>query len=169
VSREPRPDLEVDRIFAALAERDVDFVVIGGIAAILHGSPRITFDLDVCFATDPANLEALGEVLVGLEARLRGAPAGLPFVPDAATLRGIEVLTLRTSAGDLDVLARPAGAPPYAKLRERADRVEIEGGVTILVASIEDLLAMKSSARRPKDLADIAELAAILRLRQTER
>ena len=159
----PHAELDVTRILRALTERGVDFVVIGGIAAVLHGSARNTFDLDVCFATDPANLKALGDALMALHARLRGVDAG-PFIPDAATLRRIEVLTLSTDAGDLDVLARPAGAPRFAALRRHADRFDL-GDFSVLVASVEDLIAMKSAAGRPKDREAVAELETIRRLR----
>ena len=160
----PRAELDPGRIVRALVERGVDFVLIGGLAAVLHGSPRVTQDLDICFATDSVNLEALGDVLVGLGARLAGVNDDVPFVPDAGTLRNVELLTLDTDAGRVDVLARPAGFPGYSTLRERAERFDL-GGTAFLVASIRDLLAMKEAAGRPKDLADIAELTAILRLR----
>ena len=158
------PELDAPRILRALTERGVDFVVVGGIAAVLHGSPRVTLDLDICFATDAANLDALGDVLMGLNPVLKGVEDPVPFVPDAATLRRVELLTMRTDAGDLDVLVRPSGSPPYDELRQRADRYDV-GGFLVLVASIEDLLTMKRSAGRPKDLADVAELETILRLR----
>lgn len=157
-------ELDSAGILRRLTARGVDFVVIGGIAAVLHGSPRATFDLDLCFATDPANLDGLGEVLTDLDARLRGVGEEVPFVPDAATLRQVEVLTLRTALGDLDVLARPAGVTRYETLRRGADRYEL-GGFSVLVASVADLIAMKHAAGRAKDLADIEELEAILRLR----
>lgn len=88
----------------------------------------------------------------------------MEFVPDARTLRSVDVLTLDTDGGALDVLARPAGAPPYAELRRAAERVEL-GGFAVLVASIPHLIAMKRAAGRLKDLADIAELEAVARLR----
>jgi hypothetical protein len=163
VSETLRAELDVARILRALTERGVDFVVIGGIAAVLHGSARNTFDLDLCFATDDANLDALGEVLMGLHARLRGVE-DVPLVPDAATLRRIEVLTLSTDAGDLDVLARPDGAPSFDVLRRRADRFDV-GGFVVSVASLDDLIAMKSAAGRPKDRETVAELQAIRRVR----
>jgi hypothetical protein len=164
VSDPQRTELDVTRILRVLTERGVDFVVIGGIAAVLHGSARNTFDLDLCFATDDANLHALGEVLTGLHTRLRGVD-DVPFVPDAATLRRIEALTLSTDAGDLDVLARPDGAPAFDVLRRRADRFDV-GGFVVSVASLDDLIAMKSAAGRPKDREAVAELATIRRVRR---
>jgi predicted nucleotidyltransferase len=155
----------VDEILGRLTARGVDFVIVGGIAAVLHGSARNTFDLDICFATDQANLDALGEVLVDLKASLRGVAERVPFVPDGQTLRNVELLTLSTAAGNLDLLAVPPGAPPYERLRRNADRYDL-GELTVLVASVEDLIAMKPSAGRPKDLQDIEELQAIGRLRK---
>ena len=99
MSRARRTELRADELLQRLVARGVDFVVIGGIAAILHGSSRATFDLDICFATDEPNLRSLGEVLVGLDARLKGVDDAVPFVPDAETLRRVEVLTLETAAG----------------------------------------------------------------------
>jgi predicted nucleotidyltransferase len=158
-----RPELDAEEILRRLTTRGVDFVVIGGIAAVLWGSARMTFDLDICFATDEANLQALGKVLVDLGAELKGIDEHVPFVPDAATLRRVEVLTLKTSAGELDLLARPAGAPGYDTLRKRATRVDL-GDFNILISSLDDLIAMKRAAGRTKDLADVEELEAIRNL-----
>ena len=159
-----RPPLNADQILHRLVERGVDFVVIGGIAAVLQGSARNTFDLDICFGADDANLAALGDVLTALRARLKGVDDDIPFVPDARTLRQVELLTLVTSLGELDVLARPSGAPTYHDLRRNADRYDL-GGFNVSVASIDDLIAMKQAAGRAKDLLDIEELEAIKRLR----
>ena len=159
-----RAEFDLTRLLRALVDGQVDFVVIGGVAAVLHGSARNTFDLDICFASDPSNLEALGATLVGLEARLRGVAEPVPFVPDAAALKRVDVLTLTTTAGDLDVLRVPTGAPRYDVLRGHADRYDV-GGFEVRVASVEDLIAMKSAAGRSKDLSDVEELEAILRLR----
>lgn len=147
-----------------LADEHVDFVVIGAIAAILQGSAQNTFDLDISFATDPDNLERLGRVLVALDARLRGVDDDVPFVPDSATLRRVEGLTLETDAGDFDVLARPKGVSRYASLRDRADIFDIDGR-RVRVAAVEDLITMKRAAGREKDQPVVAELEAILRLR----
>ena len=159
-----RAELDLERLLRALVDGKVDFVVIGGVAAVLHGSARLTFDLDICFANDTANLDALGAVLTSLDARLRGVPEDVPFVADSATLKRVDVLTLTTVAGDLDVLRVPSGAPRYDVLRAHADRFDV-GGFEVRVASIEDLIAMKTAGGRDKDRSDIAELEALLRLR----
>lgn len=150
-----------------LAESDVDFVVIGGMAVVAHGHIRTTEDLDITYATDQENLDLLGQLLVDLDARLRGVTELVPFVPDGRTLRGAELLTLTTSAGPLDLLAAPPGAPAYAELKARATRIELDGR-TLLVGSIEDLLAMKRATGRPRDIEDIEALEAIRDLNAEE-
>ena len=159
------PEFDPRKILRLLTERGVDFVVIGGYAAVLHGSPRVTQDLDIAFGRDLANLEALARVLTDLHARLYGVAEDVPFVADEQTLARVELLTLETDLGKLDLLAVPAGAPPYADLREHAASFDV-GGFVVRVADIPQLIAMKELAGRPKDLADIAELEAIARLRR---
>jgi predicted nucleotidyltransferase len=164
VSSGERPALDAQAILRRLTAHGVDFVVIGGIAVVLHGSARMTQDLDICFATDAGNLDVLGKTLIELRAHLKGVEEDVPFTPDAATLKRVEVLTMATDDGELDVLAAPAGAPQYEILRRNADRYELDD-FAVLVASIDDLLLMKQAAGRPKDLADIDELQTIKRLR----
>ena len=159
------PDFDPMPALRALADGEVDFVIVGGIAAVLHGSSTLTTDLDIMFAPAAANLERLAVVLVSLDARLRDIEDDLPFVPDAAALRRIDLLTLSTSAGPLDLLRAPSGAPRYAILRRRAERYDL-GGFEALAASLEDLIAMKQAAGRMKDLAAVEELEVILRLRR---
>lgn len=146
-----------------LTRHGVEFVVVGGIAAVLHGSERNTFDLDVCPSQDPANLDALGNSLIEIDARLRGIEEDVPFVPDGRAFTGIEILTLSTSLGPLDILVRPYGSPPYSALRRRAIQMDI-GPAPVLVASIDDLIAMKRESDRPKDRDDIERLESIVRL-----
>jgi hypothetical protein len=150
-------------LLQALVRRGVDFVVIGGIAAVAYGSARNTFDLDITYAADPANLEALGRALIDVNARSRGVEEDVPFTPDGATLRRTEILTLDTDYGPFDVLARPPGIGDYSTLRQGANRVDV-GGAAVLVASVEHMIEMKRAAGRPKDLLDIEELEAIRRL-----
>jgi predicted nucleotidyltransferase len=151
-------------LLVGLADAGVDFVVIGAIAVVAHGHIRTTRDLDITYATDQENLDALGRALVAQDARLRGVAEVVPFVPDGRTLRGAELLTLETASGSLDLLASPPGAPPYAQLKARAEPIRIEGRA-VLIASIEDLIAMKQAAGRPRDLEDIEALEAIRAIR----
>ena len=132
--------------------------------AVAHGSARNTNDLDICYATDPANLEALGAALTELGATVRGVSDDLPFVPDARTLHQMSILMLSTPDGNIDLLVGPAGSPPYKEVRVRADRVILDG-VSVLVASLNDLEAMKRAAGRPIDDIDLEEIEVIKRLR----
>ncbi len=141
----------------ALVDGNVDFVVIGGVAVVLQAMPRFTKDLDICYSTSKDNLDALGSVLVALKARLRGIPEDVPFVPDARALRQTQILCLTTPVGDIDLLASPEGAPTYRTLSRRADIMEL-AGLSVRIASIDDMLAMKRAAGRPQDLVDIESL-----------
>jgi len=160
------PELEAEEILRRLTAGGVDFVVIGGIALVLLGSPRMTRDLDIIFAPDDANLHALGRVLVDLEARLREVDEEVRFVPDGATLKNAQLLTLATSIGWVDVHRSVDGAPGYPRLRRNAERCDL-GDFSVLVASPDDMIAMKQAAGRPQDLIDVETLATIKRLRKT--
>src|SRR3954452_18673293 len=151
------PDFSPRPLMAKLTKAGVDFVVIGGIAVIAQGYVRMTRDLDIAFAGDAANLEALGGVLVDVDARLRGVTDDVPFSPDARTLAGVQLLTLETSLGWLDVHRLVPGVRDYEALRSHAVSATIES-TRVLVASVEDLIAMKRAAGRDLDRADIAAL-----------
>ena len=157
------PDFHPRRLLSDLVARGVDFVVVGGMAMVLHGSARVTRDLDVCYANDGANLDLLGRVLVDLGAKLRGVDDDVPFVPDGRTLHRTGILTLDTPLGWLDLLFQPAGASSYDELRRRAVRMDL-GEFGVLVASLDDLAAMKRAAGRPRDIADLEEIEVIRRL-----
>jgi len=159
------PELDLEALLRALVSHGVDFVIVGGIAVIAHGSARITRDLDICYATDQANLDVLGAALLDLGARLRGVSEEVPFIPDGRTLLRTTILTLDTNHGWIDLLAAPSGAPPYAALRERAERVTF-GDIAVLVAALDDLASMKRAAGRPRDLVDVEEIEVIRRLRR---
>ena len=159
------PKLEAEEILRRLTAGGVDFVVIGGIALVLLGSPRMTRDLDIIFAPDDGNLDVLGRVLVDLDARLRELDEDVPFVPDGATLENAQLLTLATSIGWVDVHRSVEGAPGYAQLRRNAERCDL-GDFSVLVASPDDMIAMKQAAGRPQDLIDVETLDAIKRLRK---
>jgi hypothetical protein len=161
------PELDAEGMLRRLTAAGVDYVVIGAIALVLAGSARLTRDLDIVFAPDPDNLKALGGVLVNLDARLREVEQDVPFVADDRTLANVELLTLTTSSGWLDVHRKVPGMPRYGTLRGRAERVSL-GDFTVLVAAPDDMIAMKRAAGRALDIADIAEWEAIKRLRRQQ-
>ena len=101
-----------------LAEFNVACVVIGGVAATIHGSALLTNDLDVCYARNPANLERLASALQSVHARLRNAPEGLPFILDAETLRRGLNFTFTTAIGDLDLLGEVRGVGRLENVRD---------------------------------------------------
>jgi len=147
-------------LLRALIDGGVDFILIGGVAGQLQGSPVVTFDLDICYARDRPNLERLARVLTAIGARLRGAPAGLPFRLDAQTLWNGDSFTFDTSHGPFDILATPSGTDGFDDLAIGAASMELQGH-SVRVASIDDLIRMKRAAGRPKDLLAIEELGAL--------
>jgi Nucleotidyl transferase AbiEii toxin, Type IV TA system len=159
-----QPTFKLGSLLRRLTDAEVDFVIVGGVAVVLQASPRFTRDLDICYATAQENLERLARVLADLDAMLRGVDEDLPFVPDARTLRRTRILTLSTGEGNIDLLVEPDGAPSYVSLRRNADRMDLDG-LTIAVASIEDMIAMKRAAGRPQDLVDLESLELARRRR----
>ena len=149
-------------LIATLNRHAVRYVIIGGFAAALRGSPLITHDLDVCYARDDADLERLETALNELEARLRGhgIPDDLPFVLDLETLRNGDHFTFLTSAGPADFLGTPIGTNGYPDLEAGADQMDVDGE-RALVASIEDLMRMKLRSARAKDQAGLEWLRSI--------
>ncbi|MGH2635913.1 MAG: hypothetical protein ACRDHU_07200 [Actinomycetota bacterium] len=148
------------RAMRTLDRQGVRFVVIGGTGARLHGSPTVTNDTDVCYERSPDNLERLAVALRELGAKLRGVDDEVPFLLDAATLAAGDHFTFTTRAGDLDVLGTPAGVRGFDELARRAVSFDLDG-ITVLVASLDDLIRMKRAAGRPKDLIEVEVLAAV--------
>lgn len=148
------------RLFRELNDAGVLYVVIGGFAANVLGSPTFTRDLDICPSREPANLDALATVLRGLHARLRGVTEEVPFRLDGRTLRAGDSFTFVTDAGDLDVLGTPAGTEGYDDLVRTATDTDLDG-LVVKVAAIDDLIRMKRAAGRPKDLIEVEVLAAL--------
>ncbi|GAB4459007.1 MAG: hypothetical protein OHK0029_21050 [Armatimonadaceae bacterium] len=156
----PGPEISFRRILHQLNANNVRYVVIGGVAMHLHGASNLTFDIDISFARDRANTEALAQMLAAEKARPRGFPPDLPFVIDGQTLRNSTNLTLETALGDFDLLAEPEGIDSFEGLWNRALIMEVDG-IDIRIASIEDLIAMKRAANRPKDREHIMLLEGL--------
>jgi hypothetical protein len=144
-------------LLRALVESDIRFILVGGFAGTVLGSPRVTIDLDVVYARDRENLERLAGALEPLSPYLRGAPPGLPFRLDVATLeRGLN-FTLTTTAGDLDLLGEIAGGGNYDALAAHSTTLRVFG-LDVMVVTLSRLIHLKRAAGRPKDLEAIAEL-----------
>ncbi len=138
----------------------MDFVLIGGLAGIARGSSYPSYDVGIAYARDPENLERLASALRELGARLRGAPSDIPFKLDARTLKAGSHFTFQTSYGSV-ILSDPDGAHPYDKLKAAAgERADVEGE-SILVASLDHLIAMKEAAGRTKDKLMATEYRAL--------
>ena len=147
-------------ILEVLRSHEVEFVVIGGLAAAAHGSPSITQDLDICYSRERKNLDRLAAALHDLDARLRGAPADVTFRLDGRSLEMGDHFTFITTHGDFDCLGHPAGSAGYEGLMSNAMIVDFEGA-RVPLASIDDLMNMKRASGRPKDLVELEILGAL--------
>ena len=159
--------IDYNRLLDALIEKKVELVIIGGVAATLHGSARLTADLDVVYGRSKENIRRLVSALAPLNPYLRGAPVGLPFRLDESTLRAGLNFTLTTDAGPLDILGEIAGGFTYQVLRSRSIVVELFGH-KCRVIDLDALIESKIAAGRPKDLEVVAELEVIREERRNE-
>ena len=160
-------------IFATLSDHGVRFILIGGMAAILHGDTGVTVDLDIVPALDSANLDRLAVALRSLDARIRasGVPEGLVFDCSGEFLRNLgpdAMLNLTTRAGDVDLAFTPTGTRGYEDLRREAMAVDA-ASATILVASLADVIRSKDAAGRDKDRRALPRLRELLKRLGTDQ
>ena len=153
---------DMPSLLATLVDGGVDFVLIGGMAGVAHGSSRVTVDIDVVYGRSPANIERLAAALAPLAPTLRGAPPGLPFAFNAATIRAGLNFTLQTSLGPIDLLGEAVGGGTWDALAPQSTIIEVFGR-PCRVVSLAQLIALKRAAGRPKDLEAIAELESLHR------
>ena len=151
----------IEKQLRLLGEFGVDCVIIGGVAATVHGSEIPTTDLDICYARDTANLERLAAALKSVHARLRNAPENLPFILDTETLRKGLNFTFTTDVGSLDLLGEVRGVGYFADVVEDSAMFELFG-YRFPVLDLAKLIIAKRTAGRAKDLIAIPELEAIL-------
>lgn len=164
----PLPTKIIEAPLRPLAEYKVDCVIVGGIAAVLHGSMLLTNDVDVCYARDSSNLKRLSEALQSVNARLRNAPEGLPFILDAETLKRGLNFTFSTDIGDLDLLGEVRGIGVYKDVLDGSLTFELFG-YQFAVIDIGKLIVAKRAAGRPKDLVALPELEAIQEAQQADQ
>lgn len=145
-----------------LAEADIAFVVVGGVAAAAHGASRVTNDLDVCYdAENLDNVSALGTLLASWSAYPRGIEKGLTFIMDGKTLRGAPTLTLNSSEGDIDVMDRISGVGRYKSVREHSEQIGAFG-LNFRVLDLPSLIKAKRAVGRARDFEHLVELEALL-------
>jgi hypothetical protein len=158
--------LDPERLITTLARHGVRYVLIGAMAARLHGFPRVTADADITPARDADDMRRLADTLRELEARVYtdAVPEGLPFDCSPSMLARGEMWNLVTSAGRLDVAFMPSGTEGYADLIRDAESFDVFG-VRLDVASLEDIIRSKEAADRPQDRQDVVILREMLRRR----
>ena len=153
--------VNLEKLITCLANHQVKFVVIGGVAATVHGSAYVTYDLDICYSRDVENLARIANALAPYHPRLRDMPDDLPFFWDERTLhRGLN-FTLKTDLGDLDLLGEVAGIGDFEQVLTSSIRVELFGS-KCAVLSLKALIKAKRAADRPKDHLILPELEALL-------
>jgi predicted nucleotidyltransferase len=152
--------IDFEKTLTLLSDEGVQFVIIGGLAVTIHGSSYVTFDLDICYARDDENLTRLSRAFSTVRPRLRGAPAGLPFRFDEATLKRGLNFTLTTDAGDVDLIGEVVGVGDYHVAAAASMEVELFGR-PYAVLTLDALIVSKRAAGRPKDLQVLTELEAL--------
>jgi hypothetical protein len=148
-------------VVGALIDGGVEVILIGGLAAQAHGSARLTQDTDFLYRRTDENIARMAAVLAPHAPYLRGAPVGLPFRFDAATIKRGLNFTLTTALGDLDLLGQVVGIGDYEAVVSHTLRLPVFGR-ELLVVDLPTLIRSKRAAGRPKDLEAIAELEALL-------
>ncbi len=152
-----------ERLLAVLARHDVEFVLVGALAARLQGFPRLTADADLTPRDTRKNLERLASALRELDARVftESVPEGLAFGCTASALGRAALWNLVTGAGRVDIIFRPAGIASYEELRAGAVEFVVHD-ITLYAASLRDILRSKEAADRPQDRQDAIILREML-------
>lgn len=164
--------LDSEKLLGALDHHGVAYVLIGGLGAVAHGFAEGTTDVDITPATTRENLRRLAEALTALESRLllrqsdREKAEVLDYRFDEHTFGAFQTVSVRTRHGDLDIALRPDAPKPqgyfdYGRLRKNAVE-KTAFGLQIHVAALEDIIASKTAAGRPRDLAKLPGLRNLL-------
>ena len=152
---------DFEKVVRLFSESGIECVIVGGLAATIHGSARLTQDVDFVYARNRMNIARLVAALKPCSPYLRGVPPGLPFDWSEATIeRGLN-FTLTTALGDIDLLGEITGGGDYDALVPHSVYVEIFG-CRCRCLDLPGLIRVKRAAGRPKDLETLAELEALL-------
>jgi predicted nucleotidyltransferase len=158
---------DLEKIAKLLRDQGVEFIVIGGQAASAHGSPLVTYDVDLCYRRTPQNLERLAKALRQLNPTLRNAPADLPFIIDARTLTLGSNFTFATINGNLDLLGWVEPIGDYEAVSRNAITVSV-AGMELKIIGLDDLIRIKQHIRRQKDQMALIQLLAIKKIRDEQ-
>jgi hypothetical protein len=163
-------EFQPQEILATLDRHDVRYVLIGGLAAVLHGSAHVTTDVDIVPEEAADNLERLSAALRELVARIRvtGEPEGVRFDPAPESLRRVRIWNLQTTQGDLDIAFEPSGTRGYEDLRRDMVALRVRG-LEVPVASLADVIRSKEAAGRERDRAVLPGLRELLARRSRQR
>jgi hypothetical protein len=157
-------DSELEQFVAFFARHGVEFLVIGGQAETLMGSPRVTYDTDICYRRSADNLTRLAAALKELKPTLRNAPADLPIVLDAEALALGSDYTFDTPIGQLDLLGWVEPVGTYEAMLPASEVYNV-GSFEIRTIGLEDLIRIKQHIGRPKDRDSLFQLLAIRTIR----
>jgi predicted nucleotidyltransferase len=152
------PDFSV--LIARLADAGFEFVIVGGYAAVTHGSSQVTRDLDICGVLTEESIATLREALRDWNPRHRLTPQRLSFLTTPPPGVAVENLYLETDRGIVDILTSVLGVGDFPRLKAKAESLEFDGR-RCLVMSLEDLIAAKQAMNRDKDAITAKELRAI--------
>jgi predicted nucleotidyltransferase len=158
----------LEQFARVLVRHGVEFLVIRGQAEVLMGSPRVTYDVDLCYRRMPQNLERLAAALREIGVSLRGAPKDLPFKPDARTLANGSNFTFDTPLGPLDLLGHVEPIGDFDDLAAHAESYPSDGYI-LRTISLDDLIRVKRHIARGKDSESLFQLLAIKRVREEMR
>lgn len=150
----------IEDLLQLLLKNDFEFVLIGGFAALVHGSSQVTQDLDICASLSSEQMLKLRQILKDLHPQHRMMPQKLSFLNFPENVEGLKNLYIETDWGILDILSQVSGIGPFSTVRERAIEVEIEGQ-KCRVISLDDLITAKLEIGRPKDKFTASELLYI--------
>jgi hypothetical protein len=156
-----------EQIVGALSSSKVEFIVVGGISAVLQGAPIVTRDLDLCYRHTSDNLRRLAAALAPFQMRLRDLPQGVPNVFDEHSLQLGMNFTLEAEGEFLDLLGEMSAIGGYDAIVGRAVEMDVAGH-TVKVLALADLIRTKRAAGRPKDLAVLPVLEATLQMLQDD-
>ncbi|MBI2339043.1 MAG: nucleotidyltransferase [Deltaproteobacteria bacterium] len=150
----------LNRLLKTLTDGEIDFVLIGGFAALLFGSSQVTKDIDVCVSLTPEHIDQLRKCLAPLHPKHRMTQKKLSFLEFPEDLRGLKNLYVQTDLGILDILGEVTNVGSFEEIKKRAAEISLYGK-KVKVIAVDDLIKAKELLGRPKDLATVLELKVI--------